>query len=523
MDSQVTLNDVVFESVLSEEPADNSKRETVDAPSFFGDLMLDRVIDAITADWKDYNLKPLFYAWLNDLSAIAYRQEVFKDLQEKSLMHGIKAFSGQMRAMRECLKRASEAKRLEYKYSMTRLFLGTVEIYCDAIEHLSQDLSAADVRSRGMRALRDYFSEYVASPRFQRLVTDAKEVQAALGEIRYCLLLKDGSVTVRPYEAEVDYSQTVEQIFQKFRHGAPGRDRVEVRHGDAINHIEAQIQDRVALLYPSIFEMLDAFCTAHAAYLDEKIARFDHEIQFYVAYLEYVAKFRCVGLCFCQATVSEHSKEIQARDAFDIALADKLISERAAVIPNDFALNGPERIFIVSGPNQGGKTTFARMIGQLHYLACLGCPVPAKEARLFHCDRLFTHFERQEKITNLRGKLQDDLIRIRQILSEATPKSLIIMNEMFSSTTLKDAVFLSKKVMAQLSGLDLLGVWVTFLDELSSLNEKTVSMVSLVDPANPAIRTYKVERRAADGFACALAIAEKYRLTHNCLKERIKQ
>ena len=493
-----------------------NRRLKEEPPEFFTDLNLDQIINHITENKKDYKLDSIFYTSLGNISEVAYRQDVFRDLQNENILRTIRIFSEKMEKMYRYL---SGIDRL-YRYQKERWLMDSSEIYCEAVETFFTDIASYNPESEGILNFLGYVGEYINSQKFQNLRDETADTRTKLDKIKFTMTIKTGKIVVSEYGGEGDYSAEIRKSFEKFKDSGTKIKQVRIPQSSGMNHVEAAVLELVAKIYPETFRGLIEYYERNRDFIDSTIQQFHKDIQFYLAYIDYISRLKDPGLRFCIPEIYEENKNVYCYDGFDIGLADKLTKENKRVVTNDFALNEEERIFVVTGPNHGGKTTFARMFGQIHYLASLGLPVPGSRAGVFLFDRIFTHFERQENLENKRGKLEDDLVRIRAIMDNSTSRSIIIINEMLSSTTLKDAVTLGKRIVENIRKIDCLCLYVTFLDELATI-DGTVSMVSTIVPENPEERTYKIVKQPADGLAYAMALARKYRVTYEDIKRRI--
>jgi len=520
---------MAFTSVLF--PENYTNRDTLDeAPDYFRDLNLDQIVDEIISDKRLEYLKRHYYTAIESAETIRYRQALFSDLKNsKILLDTLLNFAKSISYMDSGRIKICDALLSNIAYRCTYLeksrLYSFVQNYCVKTREIFSYLEKNETSSEALNGFKEYLRNYISSEYFIELERSTSLLKAKFSQIRYTMSIKDSSIVVDKYKDEPDYSSKIKNLFEKFNYGSADDIHIEDQPADFAEHVEAGVLKLVATeLYPGIFAELDSFCSKYKNFIDPVICLFAKEITFYTSYLGFAASLENKGLTFCIPAIDKDIKNIYANESFDVSLAKKLVrqGQQNKIVCNDFALYQNEKIIVVTGPNQAGKTTFARLFGQVFHLAAIGCPIPGTSASLSICDSIYTHFERQESLITLNGKLHNDLSRIHSILNTATARSVIVINEFLASTSLEDSLFIGKEIIQEISKLGSICVYVTFIDELSVCTENIVSMTGSVLPEDPTKRTYKITRNKADGIAYAMHIARKYRLTHELLMERIK-
>ena len=217
------------------------------------------------------------------------------------------------------------------------------------------------------------------------------------GQIDYCLEIHGNTLRVEKYAGQEDFSASVTALFEKFRQGEVQDYRHRIVEGPYCDETEEGILQLLAALYPDEFNTLRAFCHEWFRFEEPLLLDFSNDAQFYLRWLDFIKPLQHCGLSFCCPVIRTDKQKLSCNAGFDLALAKQLFDR---TVTNDFALEYPERLIVITGPNQGGKTTFTRAFGQMHYLASIGLSVPGKRAELFLCEKILTHFEREEDLSS---------------------------------------------------------------------------------------------------------------------------
>lgn len=190
------------------------------------------------------------------------------------------------------------------------------------------------------------------------------------------------------------------------------------------------------------------------------------DLLFYLGALRYMRQMKKTETAVCYPEIRPmNTKEFSAKTMINPVLT---VFKHGGTVPNDITFQPGGEILVLTGINQGGKTTFLRTVGVIQALFQLGWPVPATEAAISPVDRIVTVFSHEENTQLQHGKLGQELKTMRAGLDLATPFSLLLCNEPITGTSPMENLFLSREVLSACKLQGYKGVWVTHIYDLAS-------------------------------------------------------
>lgn len=479
-------------------------------PAYFLDLNLNQIIDRIHLIWGE-NVTSYYYYFPADKESEDYRRDIFADIKKEGMYEALLAFVEQMRARKEA---AGKRESVQIKIQKAVWHLWEVGYYCDGLSALKQALDRAELCSDGMKAFYEYLTEYLDSDKFVQMQNTMDELRRQLLAYRITLTYENGQIAIAEGDVEGSYEAYLEKCFPKH----PYELKTPFTSTLDLTNLEQELLQIFVKKNQEFFKNTEKFYKKYEKYADDVLVQFSAEICYYLSFRSFSLKMQEYGYEFTAPTVDE-TKDMAASGLYDLALACASIRDKKPVISNSFYYGADEKFFVLTGPNQGGKTTFARSLGQLIYFTKMGLDVPAQSANVHHFTDILTHFSVEESVETGRGKLKEELVRLAPMMDAHFDNAFVIINELFTTAANYDACIMGKSVLEHFIAQHCQGIYVTHLKELTEAHPCIVSLRATLDENR--IQCFKIERSAADESACAINQVNKYRLTYEQLKERL--
>ena len=497
-------------------------------------LGLEEIFNLKSASLSDFFTK--------DPEVIKYRQDVFADVlsipEIKETLAKIHPILDDITELRR-LDREKSSSADSYLYSITE-----IELYVSCIDTLSDGFRPvrSKIKSKAFSALADMAIELASSDYYKELNKKLEALASRVHEVKSITVGVNLDRELRPVSAGVisinseqfKSGKVLDKILRfSFKNDAftciadlsPfGKGQSENRQEALVGAFNSAIED----VFHSSVRGWRAVVGEYVLDNTDFLLRLLPEIEFISRSADLVNKLADhEGCSVTVPTVAPASdKAFSAKGLYNPRVALAIDDE---IVTNDFEFDDNARIYVLTGPNRGGKSVITVALGAAQALCQLGLPVPAQSAVISPVDGIFTHFPEGADDTIDKGRLGEECARLREIFDAVTPDSMILLDESLSSTGAYEATYIASEILTGFAATRCRGIFSTHLHDLASsigaINERSASLGgikldTLVAGIDDGRRSFKIYRAKPDGKSYARDIADKYGLSFENLMKK---
>ena len=494
-------------------------------PVFFLDLNIDQILEKVTLGNR--RIRAYYEYFPLDAQCTEYRRLVYRDIRTKGLYEALSDYVENYTGFRE-----QERKKKETRSDVQRTVFNiyAIKFYTDNLIRLYEALKAAKPESEGMTALKDYLENTISAESFTAMREKACTLATELEGLNISVSYEKGRILVdildedeknpRNADDEKKPSYATYEEFLTFFDKDNNEDFVNpFAKVFELTSFEQEVVKVVTKRIPDWFKRAEKLYDDCAQFEDDCFSRLADELAFYLSFYEFEVKMKECGMIFCEPACNE-SEKIMAEGLYDLALSIVNHDKGKNVVSNDFYYDDEDLFFVLTGPNQGGKTTFARSLGQLMYFSKIGLDVAAAKANVHFFSDILTHFSVEESVESGRGKLMEELVRLSPMMKRSDDNAFVVINELFTTAANYDAIIMGKNVISHFTEKGCHGIYVTHLKELCDTDGHVAGLSAQLDENG--IQNFKILRKSVAYEGIAENQIKKYKLDYASLTERLK-
>ena len=341
------------------------------------------------------------------------------------------------------------------------------------------------------------------------------------GNMHYQLIEKEKTESVMKFMENLSGFMTIRD--KPFMDAGIRSTIVNAANGDGVQNSTFYLDKILNKILDSLVKKLRNTLSKYADIAIINITQLIPEFMYYIRFAEFVSKYREKGYSFCEPQILDSDRnDMDAQGLYNLKLALNSMPMED-IVCNDLIFDKAHTIYILTGANRGGKTTLTQAVGLMYVLAQGGISVPASSFSYKPVDCIYTHFPADEDKTMDLGRLGEECVRFKEIYTECTSDSLLLLNETFSTTSFEEGYYIARDSVRALIKKQVRTIFNTHMHKLASdadeMNKDgNSSMVSsLIMRSDEGKRSFKVEIALPEGSSYARDIAEKYGVTYEML------